>query len=138
MSLFPFATDAEVTLASPEVTASSIREYEIDFKTGNLTGRVVRGVDALSVWAYLAVASKRYKWPIYSWFYGSEHLNLIGYSYSEEYLHSEVQRYLEECLSENEHITGIEDLEVSQAKDKLYIRFTLITDVGSKEVEVNV
>lgn len=138
MSLFPFATDREVTLSSTEVTASSIREYEIDFKSGRLTGRIVEGVDALCVWAYLALKAKRYRWVIYSWYYGEEYTNLIGYSYSEEYLYSEVKRYMEECLYENEHITGIEELEVSQIKDKLYIKFRMITDVGSKEVELDV
>lgn len=138
MSLFPFATDEEIELASEEITASSIREYEIDFKTQQLTGRVVEGVDALCVWAYLALKAKRYNWIIYSWYYGEECTNLKGYSYSNEYLKSEVQRYLEECLLENEYITGVEDLEVSQVKDKLKIKFTLVTDVGSKEVEVDV
>lgn len=138
MSLFPFATDKEVSLASTEVTASSIREYEIDFKSGRLTGRIVEGVDALCIWAYLALKAKRYRWVIYSWYYGEEYTSLIGYSYSEEYLYSEVKRYMEECLYENEHITGIEELEVSQIKDKLYIKFRLVTDVGSKEVELDV
>lgn len=138
MSLFPFATDTELALAETTVTASSIREYELDFKSGKLTGKIVEGVDALCVWAYLALKAKRYRWVIYSWGYGEEYTNLIGYSYSEEYLHSEVERYMLECLLENEHITGIEDLEVSQIKDKLYIKFKLVTDVGSKEVEMNV
>jgi Protein of unknown function (DUF2634). len=138
MSLFPFATDTEVNLATPEITASSIREYELDIKTGRLTGRIVEGVDALCVWAYLALKAKRYRWVIYSWYYGEEYTNLIGYSYSEEYLNSEVRRYMEECLYENENITGIEDLEVSQIKDRLYIKFRLVTSVGSKEVEMNV
>lgn len=138
MSLFPFATDTELALAETTVTASSIREYELDFKSGKLTGKIVEGVDALCVWAYLALKTKRYRWVIYSWGYGEEYTNLIGYSYSEEYLHSEVERYMLECLLENEHITGIEDLEVSQIKDKLYIKFKLVTDVGSKEVEMNV
>lgn len=51
---------------------------------------------------------------------------------------SEVRRYMEECLFENEHITGVQDLEVSQIKDVLHIKFTLVTDVGSKEVEMDV
>lgn len=137
MSIFPFATESgEIT--NNEVKASSIREYEIDFKTGKLTGRIVEGVEALRVWAYLALKSKRYRWVIFSWTYGEEFTNLIGYSYSEEYLHSEVKRYIEDCLCENEHITGVEDLTVSVVKDKLHIRFTLITDVGSKEVELDV
>lgn len=138
MSLFPFATQEEITLASPEVTASSIREYEIDFKNGRLTGRIVEGVDALCVWAYLALKARRYRWIIYSWGYGNEAYDLIGKSYSEDYLRSECRRYMEECLFENEHITGIEDLEVSQIKDALKIKFKLKTDVGSKEVEMNV
>ena len=138
MSLFPFVTDEELDLVTPEVTASSIREYGIDFKTGKLTGKIVEGIEALHVWAYLALKAKRYRWVIYSWYYGAEYYNLIGYSYSEEYLKSEIQRYVEECLLENEHITGIEDLEVSQTKDKLTIKFTLVTEVGSKEVELDV
>ena len=138
MSLFPFATDEEISLASTEVTASSIREYGLDFKSGRLTGKIVEGVDALCVWAYLALKAKRYRWIIYSWGYGDEVYDLIGYSYSEEYLNSEVRRYMEECLFENEHITGVQDLEVSQIKDVLHIKFTLVTDVGSKEVEMDV
>lgn len=138
MSLFPFATDEEKVISSVGVTASSIREYEIDFKSGRLTGRIVEGVDALCVWAYLALKTWRYRWVIYSWGYGNEIYDLIGNSYSDEYLKSECRRYIEECLLENEHITGIEDLEVSQIKDVLYIKFKMITKVGSKEVEINV
>lgn len=138
MSLFPFATDEEVTLVTPPVTASSIREYGLDFETGKLTGKIVTGVDALCVWAYLALKARRYQWVIYSWQYGEEYTNLIGYSFDEDYLYSEVKRYIEECLFINEHIIGIEDLEVSQPKETLYIRFKMVTDVGSKEVSMYV
>lgn len=138
MSLFPFVTDEEIAQVTPEVTASSIREYELDFKTGRLTGRIVEGVDALCVWAYLALKAKRYRWVIYSWQYGEEYTNLIGYSFDEDYLYSEVKRYIEECLFINEHITGIEDLTVNQVNEMLCIRFRMITDVGSKEVDMDV
>lgn len=138
MSLFPFVTDEEIAQVTPEVTASSIREYDLDFKTGRLTGRIVEGVDALCVWAYLALKAKRYRWVIYSWQYGEEYTNLIGYSFDEDYLYSEVKRYIEECLFINEHITGIEDLTVNQVNEMLYIRFRMITDVGSKEVSMDV
>lgn len=138
MSLFPFATDEEIALVTPDVTTSSIREYELDFATGRLTGRIVTGVDALCIWAYLALKAQRYRWVIYSWQYGEEYTNLIGYSFDEDYLYSEVKRYIEECLFINEHITAIEDLTVSQVKEKLYVKFKLVTDVGSKEVAIDV
>lgn len=41
-----------------------------------LTGRIVTGVDAICVWAYLALKAKRYRWVIYSWYYGEEYTNL--------------------------------------------------------------
>lgn len=138
MSLFPFVTNEELNLSPPEVTASSIREYGLDFNNGRLTGKIVDGIEALCVWAYLALKAWRYRWVIYSWGYGNEVYNLIGNSYSEEYLRSECRRYMEECLFENEHITGIENLEVSQINDVLHIKFKMITDIGSKEVEMSV
>ena len=138
MSLFPFATTEEVALATPPVLPSSVKEYGVNFDTGKLTGKIVEGLEACCVWAYLALKTKRYKWVIYSWNHGEEYTNLIGYSYSEDYLYSEVKRCIEECLFENEHITAIEDLEVWQEKEKLHIRFRMITDFGSKEVDWNV
>lgn len=138
MSLFPFATTEEIELATPEVTPSAVKEYGVDFKTGKLTGKIVEGLDALCVWAYLALKTKRYRWVIFSWHHGEEYTDLIGGTYSDEYLHSEVKRCVEECLFENEHITAIEDLEVSQIKDKLNIRFRMVTDFGNKGVDWNV
>lgn len=138
MSLFPFATNGELALASTDITASSIREYGMNFTTGKLTGQMVEGVDAICVWAYLALKAKRYKWVIYSWGYGNEMYSLIGTYHSEEYLKSECKRYIEECLLENEYITGVTDLEISQIKDVLYVTFTLQTVLGSGEVEINV
>ena len=138
MGLFPFVTDEEIAQVTTAVLPSSIREYELDFKTGRLTGRIVTGVDALCVWAYLALKAKRYKWVIYSWQYGEEYTNLIGNSYDEDYLYSECKRYIEECLLINEHIKGIQDLNVWQENEKLFIRFRMVTDVGSKEVSTYV
>jgi hypothetical protein len=138
VSLFPFPTEYKTAYNTTKVLPSSIREYEMDFVTERLTGNIVEGVDALCVWAYLALKAKRYRWVIYSWQYGEEYTNLIGYSHSDSYLQSEVRRYMEECLFENEHIKAVEELSVSQIKDKLYIRFKLVTDVGTKEVAFSV
>lgn len=138
MSLFPFATTEEVNLSTTEVIASEVKEYGVDFKTGKLTGKIVEGLDAVCVWAYLALKTKRYRWVIFSWNHGEEYTDLIGYSHSEAYLKSEVKRCVEECLFENEHIKAIEDLEVSQEKELLKIRFRMVTDFGSKEVDWNV
>lgn len=65
-------------------------------------------------------------------------LKFDGLAITKSYTKPNIRRYMEECLFENEYITGVQDLEVSQIKDVLHIKFTLVTDVGSKEVEMDV
>ena len=136
MSLFPFTTP--ITQPNTTVSPSSVREYGINFTTGKMTGKIVEGVEAICVWVYLTLKARRYRWVIYSWNYGEECTNLIGYSYSEEFIKSEAQRYLEEALFQNEHIKAIENLTASIVDDTLYLKFNLITDVGDKEVAMYV
>lgn len=41
------------------------REYGINFETGQLSGKMVEGYDALLVWAWLALRTPRYRYYIY-------------------------------------------------------------------------
>lgn len=148
MGMFPFFTDEEsdnleleepVVIEAPEGdTDEPYREYEIDPKTGKLTGRIIEGTEAIVVWCLLALKSKRYEYPVYSWDFGEEISEMIGNSYEPDLLRSEAKRMVEECLLVNEHITGIKDFEVIQEKDRLHIKFTIETDQGDAEVETDV
>ena len=114
------------------------REFDIDFTTGKLTGKIAEGARAIAVWAYLAIKIVRYKYIQYSWEYGNEMVNLIGGTYSDEYVKSEVNRMLTECLEVNPYVNGIENLEIEKVDETLHIKFTLLTDYGSEEVESDV
>lgn len=135
--MFPFEDELEEELEE-DAEEYYPREYEIDFSTGKLTGRIVEGAQALAVWAYLVLQVERYRFYTYSWDYGSELKNLIGYTYSEEYVQTEVNRMVTECLEINPYINGIENLEVARDKETLHIRFTIVTDYGNEEVEASV
>ena len=148
MGLFPYFTDEEndnLDLEDPvevedleDASDEPYREYELDPTTGKLTGRIIEGTDAIVVWCILTLKSKRYEYPIYSWEYGEEFSAMIGNSYEPDLLQSEVERMVEECLVVNEHITGIKDLQVEQINDRLHILFTIITDQGDAEVDIDV
>lgn len=148
MGLFPYFTDEEdedIELddtvgedLEDEDTDEPYREYELDPTTGKLTGRIIDGTDAIVVWAILTLHSERYKYPIYSWYYGEEFSGMIGNSYEPDLLKSEAKRMVEECLLVNEHITDIKDLSVEQTKDMLHISFIMETDQGDVEVETDV
>lgn len=133
--MFPFDLDDDEIEAAQEETKEP-KDYEIDFKTGKLTGRMVTGLSAIEQWIYLALSTDRYFYTQYSWNYGSELNTLIGKHHSQSYVESEVKRMLEEALLVNENITGIDNLTCRIEKDVLTAAFTVNTIYG--EVEINV
>ena len=134
--MFPFIdTDDEDVQESEQYIP---REYGINFETGQLSGKIVEGYDAILVWAWLALHTPRYRYYIYSEDYGQEYEDLIGKSYSSELTQSELERMTEECLMENPYITGIENFSCIKEEEKVKISFSLITTLGDGEVSTNV
>lgn len=133
--MFPFEETEEET---QEENLYIPREYGIDFETGQLSGKMVEGYDALLVWAWLALRTPRYRHYIYSEDYGQEYENLVGKSYSEELTDSELERMTEECLTENPYITGIENFSCVKQEEKITLTFRLITELGDGEVSTDV
>lgn len=130
MGLFP--TYIENETETEQIEESKIpKEYEIDFKTGQLTGRIVKGAEAIKVWIWLVLQTARYRYYIYSWDYGNEFEELIGRGYSEEYINAEAQRMTEDCLLVNENIESITDFSVGMENDQLTISFTANTIYGA-------
>lgn len=113
-------------------------EYGIDFETGQLTGEIVSGVDAIKVWAWLALNTARYRYLIYSWEYGSELESLIGTEFTEEFTAARAKKFIEECLFENEHITDISEYNAIFENDRLTCSFIMGTEYGEEEMTINV
>lgn len=130
---FPFETDDEI---QSEETLKVPREYEIDFTTGQFTGKIVEGADAIKVWIYNALRTPRYRYNIFSWDYGNELEDLIGESYTDEYIQIEAKRIVEDCLLINEYITSIGDFSISVSEDKINLNFTANTPYGEVEIDV--
>lgn len=133
--MFPFITEDDVKTLEDYALP---KEYEINFETGQLTGRVVEGVEAVKVWAWIALHTPRYRYYIYSWDYGQEYEDLIGKGYSTEYIAMEMKRMTEECLTVNPWITGIENFSCAKEEEKVTVSFTMLTSLGDAEVETDV
>lgn len=134
--MFPFVDNEEEE--EQEESLYIPREYGIDFETGQLSGKIVEGYDALLVWVWLALQTPRYRYYIYSENYGQEYEDLIGKSYSTELTDSELERMTEECLTENPYITGIENFSCVKIEEKVTVTFSLITELGDGEVSIGV
>lgn len=133
MSLFPFI-DKEETQDTILDEKKVPTEYGIDFETGKLTGKTVKGKEAIKVWIYKALMTERYKYLIYTWDHGVELEELINKNFDREFIESEVQRYIKEALLVNEHIKEINNFYVTFEKTLLTCDFTVVTEFGEVDI----
>lgn len=113
-----------------------LREWGVDFKTGQLTGRLVEGSEAVKVWAWNALNTNRYRHVAHSWFYGHDFDELIGQRFSKEYLDEQVKGMVRECLLVNPNIEDVRDIVYEMEEDKLNISCKLDTVFGEEELDV--
>lgn len=133
MSLFPFIDKEEIQETTLDEKKVPI-EYGIDFETGKLTGRTVKGKEAIKVWIYKALMTERYKYLIYTWDHGVELEELISKNFDREFIESEVQRYIKEALLVNEYIKEINNFQVTFEKTLLTCDFTVVTEFGEVDI----
>lgn len=134
MSYLPTAIAESVAISIEE---TKYKDFYFDEESGQFTGQVVEGVQALKGWIYFALRIARYKYPIFSWKYGTELETFIGQSFDDEdYLLSEVKRMIEDALLINPHIKSVEDVEVDYKNEKLGIKCTVNTKYGDIYVKI--
>ncbi|WP_312637125.1 DUF2634 domain-containing protein [Oscillibacter sp.] len=137
-SIFP------VVQPEAEETASALplaREIKWDFQSGVpvfSAGEpvIVSGAEAVRVWCWKALKTPRYRHDIYTWDYGSEAEDLIGKAFTADVKRSEAIRYIREALLVSPYITGVGEISVGFAGDRLTVQCSVSTVYG--EVDFNV
>lgn len=133
--MFPFEIegyDEEII----EETEDIPKDYEIDFSTGKLTGKIISGLPAIKQWIMLVFLTDRYYFPQYSWQYGHELQSLIGKGYKRDYLETEIQRIVNSALATTEHITSVEYLNFEIKNEKIRVWIKIVTPYGNEEIDV--
>ena len=140
-TLFPFIQPEAA--GAPQTELPLLREVKIDFATGRAAFRrgepvIVEGAEAVLSWAWLALHTVRFRYPIFRWAYGCEMENLIGQPYTEALKQAEARRYVSEALLVSPYITSVDDITVDFADGRLVISCALATVYGRKEFAANV
>lgn len=136
--MFPFDLEDEEIDAEEIEEEPEKQDYEVDFETGKLTGRMISGIEAVKQWLTIAFAIDRYKYTQYSWENGAELSSLIGQGYDKDYVDSEAERMVREVASLNEDITNVTNFRIDFTGDRLTITFRVETIYGEEEMIVNV
>ena len=114
------------------------REYGIDFDTGQLTGKIVEGIEAIKVWIWLCLHTERFRHAIYSSDYGTSFEQYIGHVLSDEYINTDCESEVTDALLINDYIESIENFGAVKDVEHLRISFRVVTKFGSLEVDESV
>jgi len=145
MSIFPSETVTISTLIQATVTASTelplAKEYAWDYDLNDfllIDGKnvIVTGREAVKVWIWKVLKTKKNRYRAYTGNYGNELESLINQGLSTGALRSELERYLKESLLVNAYITGIKDIEITVDGSITGVSFTATTVYGDVIVSV--
>ncbi len=111
------------------------RELDFNFTTGQFVmedgaPRVLEGPDALRIWITKTLLTARYRFPIYSFNYGCEMEDVIGYDIPRAVLEAEIPRVITEALIYDNRINDVRDFNIIRESDYLIVEFTVITFDG--------
>ena len=138
MSILPSFMMSVTSEVQKETVQEIPKEYGIDFKSGQLTGKIVERKEAIKVWIWNCLKTQRFRYPIYSWDYGTDLEQYIGHTVSEEYLNTDCESEIKEALMVNPYIEGISDFSAEIRKEHLTLSFKVETRFGEMEVEQSV
>lgn len=136
MSIFPTDT------SSPTAPTNTIlSEYAWDFVNDDfliVNGKcgLVTGIDALQIWIYKALKTKKYRYMAYTQNFGNRLEALMGQGFSSAAVKSQVEGYLKECLLINSDITGITNINIDLSSGVINANFTVNTIYGGVSVNV--
>lgn len=116
-----------------EIVQQPSRTYRLDLKNGRVSG-MTDGFDAVRQAVYKIIHTERFAYLIYDPSYGYEGRGLIGKD--QLFVQSEIRRRVQEALLQDDRITGVEDLQIKFEGDEARVRFTVVSDYGTFDMEV--
>ena len=138
MSLFPMYQMPEEprTAALPLYT-----DVRMDYDRGvsvweNGNPVLVSGLEAVKGWAWRAIATARYRYPIYSWSYGCELESPTGQPYQADTKRSEAERYVRDALLVNPYIREVQVENTTFQGSTLHMTVALTTVYGKERLDV--
>lgn len=114
-------------------------EYAYDFDKNNFkykNGRhyLVYDNEALKIWIYKTLKTRRNYYIAYTSDFGNEIHNLIGSTVSNAVKKEELKRYIIECLMVNPYIKSISNIVIKKEED-VYIIDIFISSIYADKIE---
>ncbi len=128
-------TGGSITNESIEYAEQPSLTWKLDAEKERIVGRL-DGLESVKQAASKILQTQRFRHLIYTPDYGAELDKLIGMPPA--FVKSEATRMLQEALTQDDRITGVENVQVTVARDSLLIEFTLVSNYGNLEMSQEV
>lgn len=111
--------------------------WRLDLEQKRMPSGMTDGIEAVEQAIYKILLTERYQYPIYSWDYGIELLDLYGKPLS--YVRPELERRIREALLQDDRITVVDNFYFEQTeKNSIHVTFTAHTIYGDTTIETAV
>lgn len=104
------------------------RTYRLDLERG-VIGGMVDGLEAMKQAICLILSTERFIWPIYSWNYGMEMVELIGKN--RYYVEAELERRITDALMQDDRVISVSGFSFAVQRRTITASFTVETTVGT-------
>ncbi|WP_018306353.1 DUF2634 domain-containing protein [Desulfitobacterium hafniense] len=128
-------TGGSITNEAIEYVEQPSLTWKLDAEKERIVGRL-DGLDSVKQAASKILQTQRFRHLIYTPDYGAELDKLIGMPPA--FVKSEATRMLQEALTQDDRITGVENVQTTVTGDSLLIEFTLVSTYGSMEMSQEV
>ncbi|MBT2573693.1 DUF2634 domain-containing protein [Bacillus sp. ISL-51] len=110
--------------------------YRIDFEKNRITNELIRGLEAIRQFVYIALHTERYSYSVFSHDIGNELQEVLSDNETTDaYKKMEIPRLIEEALLYDDRISAVTDFEIEKQDDAFHVSFTVETDDGMLEIE---
>lgn len=109
--------------------------WKVDLDKGKVVG-MIDGLEAIKQTVFFILQTERFRYLIYSFDYGHELNQLVGRNPS--YVESELNRLINEALTQDDRIDSVDILSVNMRGDSALVRIRVNANVGTFEQEVEV
>lgn len=142
-SIFPFTVEEPELETAAEEILPTFRELAYDYDRNCLLRRggkpyLIEKDEALKVWIYKALKTKRFIWPAYTHGYGTETENIIGSCNAADVVDSELKRYITETLMVNPYLQELSDFSFTHEGSVVTAGFIVTTVYGRFDYESEV
>ncbi len=123
-------TGDDIDLMEFAIEKQPSHTYKLDIDRGRIRG-MTDEADAMLQAIYLILSVERYQYPIYSFNYGVELVDLIGQP--KDYVMSEAKRRITEALTQDDRIESVDSWAFETTKKSVVVTFTVHTIFGDVE-----